>query len=231
MTTANKIIAQALGLLGVRSSVDPVSGADAAIALERLNTMLDAWRTQSLFAYATQTVAGTLPAGTATRTIGPAGQLIADPRPIRIEAGSRFTRDGQDYPIRPVSQAEYDAREDKGAAGTGPEVVAFNPMMPAGVLSFYPLADAPVALSMVVLLQISQFADLTTDYALSPGYERALVFSLAEEVAPDFERDVPPTVARIARSSRRLIQRVNHEVPQLELPAALQRERFSITTG
>ena len=56
MTTANKIIAQALGLLGVRSSVDPVSGADAAIALERLNTMLDAWRTQSLFAYATQTV-------------------------------------------------------------------------------------------------------------------------------------------------------------------------------
>lgn len=231
MTTANKIISQALGLLGVRSSVDPVSGADAAISLERLNTMLDAWRTQSLFAFAQQTIAGTLPAATATRTIGPAGQLVADPRPIRIEDGSRFTRDGTDYPIRPISQAEYDRISSKADAGLGPEVVAFNPTMPAGLLSFYPLADAPVSLSLVVLQQVSQFAALTTDYTLPPGYERALVFSLAEEVSPDFERDVPPIVARNARNARRLIQRVNHDVPQLELPAALRLERFNIIEG
>lgn len=231
MTTANKIIGQALGLLGVRSSVDPVTGADAAIALERLNTLLDGWRTQSLFAYAQQTVAGVLPAHTATLTIGPAGQLVAE-RPIRVEAGSRFTRDGIDSPIRPIGQAEYAAIADKATAGLGPEWVAFNPTLPEGVLSFYPLADAPVALSLVVLQQVSQFATLTTDYALPPGYERALIFSLAEEVSPDFERDVPPIVARNARNARRLIQRVNHEVPQLQVPAEPRRgERFSILEG
>lgn len=230
MTTANKIIGQALGLVGVRAAVDPVSGADASIALERLNTMLDGWRTQSLFAYAALTISGTLPASTATRTIGPAGQLVCDPRPIRIEAGSRYTLDGTDSPLRPISQAEYDAIPDKAATG-GPEVVAFNAALPAGVLSFWPLAAAPVTLSLVVLQQVARFADLTTDYTLSPGYERALVFSLAEEVCADFERDVPPTVARTARNARRLIQRVNHDVPQLELPAALQRERFSILEG
>ena len=75
MTTATKIIGQALGLLGIRSAADPVGGAEAAICRERLNTMLDAWRIQSLFAYATQKITATLPSNTASRTIGPAAQF------------------------------------------------------------------------------------------------------------------------------------------------------------
>lgn len=215
MTTANKIIGQALGLIGIRSSGNPVNGADSAIALERLNTMLDSWRTDSLYAYATATVTGTLPANTATRTIGPAAQLVTTYRPIRIEPGSKYTAGGIDYLIQPVTQAEYEAIGLKTVSSLGPDIVFFNPTLPTGLLSFYPRASADVTLSLIVLLQVSQFADLTTDYDLSPGYERALAYSLAEEVCPDFERDVPPTVARIARTSRRLIKRVNHHVPQL----------------
>jgi hypothetical protein len=217
VTTANKIIAQALGLIGVRSSADPVSGADAAIALERLNTLLDAWRVQSLFAYATQAITGALPANTATRTIGPTGDLVVDPRPMRIEAGSKYTVGGQDYPITPITQAQYESISLKTVGGMGPDVVFYNPTLPNGVLSFYPLSGNGCTLSLVALVQVSQFADLTTDYTLSPGYERALVFSLAEEVAPDFERDAPPVVVRGARNARRMIQRANHDVPQLDV--------------
>jgi hypothetical protein len=215
VTTANKIIGQALGLIGVRSSADPVSGADAAIALERLNTMLDAWRVVSLFAYATQTITGALPANTQTRTIGPTGDLAIAQRPIRIEAGSKYTVGGQDYPINPITQAQYEAIHLKTVGAMGPDVVFYNPTLPNGLLSFYPLAGADCTVSLVALLQVSQFADLTTDYGLAPGYERALVFSLAEEVSPDFERDAPPVVVRGARNARRMIQRANHDVPQL----------------
>jgi hypothetical protein len=222
VTTANKIIAQALGLIGVRSSADPVSGADAAIALERLNTLLDAWRVQSLFAYATLTITGTLPPATATRTIGPTGQLVTTVRPMRVEAGSKYTVGGQDYPITPITQAEYEAILLKTVGAMGPDVVWFNPTLPDGLLSFYPLAGSGCTLSLVVLLQVSAFADLTTDYGLSPGYERALVFSLAEEVAPDFERDAPPVVVRNARNARRMIQRANHDVPQLVVTSVPQ---------
>jgi hypothetical protein len=215
MTTANELISQALGLLGIRSAGNPVGGAEAAIALERLNTMVDAWRINSLFAYATATVTGTLPANTTTRTVGPAAQLVTAPRPMRIEAGSKFTAGGIDYPILPVTQAEFELIGIKALASIGPEVVFYNPTLPTGLLSFYPQASAAVTLSLVVLQQVSEFADLTTDYTLAPGTRRALVFSLAEEAAADFEREVPPSVARTARNARRAVHIANHSVPQL----------------
>jgi hypothetical protein len=42
-----------------------------------------------------------------------------------------------------------------------------------------------------------------------------LVFTLAEEVAADYEREIPPTVARNAAAARRILKRANHKVPQL----------------
>jgi hypothetical protein len=218
VTTANQIIGQALGLLGIRSSADPVGGAEAAVGLERLNTLLDAWRVQNLYAYATQKATGTLPALTGTRTIGPVtGDLVIDPRPVRLEAGCKYTSGGVDYPLRVVTLAEYEAEPMKDTAGMGPCIVHYNPSLPLGVLSFWPVPQASVTLSLVVQVQLTAFADLTTDYELPPGYLRALVYTLAEECGPDFERDVPPTVSRNAMNARRLLQRSNHDVPQLDV--------------
>jgi hypothetical protein len=232
VTTANQIIGQALGLLGIRSSADPVPGADAAIAFERLNTLLDAMRVQNLYAYATQKATGTLPALTGTRTIGPAGDLVIDPRPVRLEAGCKYTSGGIDYPLRVVTLAEYEAEPFKDAPSMGPCMVHYNPSLPEGVLSFWPVAQASVTLSLVVQVQASAFADLTTDYELPPGMRRLLIYSLAEECGPDFERDVPATVSRTAANARRLFQRANHQVPQLDVCIGLgQREHYNILTG
>jgi hypothetical protein len=227
MTTANQIIGQALGLLGVRSSADAVPGSDAVIALERLNTLLDGWRAQSLFAYATQTITGTLPASTATRTIGPAGQLVASPRPTRIES-MFYTSGSTDYEVKPFTAEEYDRIPDKTITGLGPDFYYFNPGLAAGTLSFYPLASENVTLTIRLWLQVTAFADLTTDYTLSPGYLRALVYSLAEECGPDFEREAPPSVLRTAANARTLLKRVNHRVPQLEVTGT---ERPDILRG
>ena len=142
---------------------------------------------------------------------------MASPRPIRLEAGSTYTSGGIDYQIESITQDEYESIGLKTTAGLGPDRVFYSPGFPTGLLSFYPLSSSSVTLSLVVLVQVSQFADLTTDYSLAPGYERALVFSLAEESGPDFEREVPPTVTRGAMNARRIIKRVNHTVPQLEM--------------
>ncbi|MGH7185093.1 MAG: hypothetical protein ACREIB_02290, partial [Pseudomonadota bacterium] len=58
-------------------------------------------------------------------------------------------------------------------------------------------------------------------FLLPTGYERMLVFSLAEEVAADYEREIPPTVARNATNARRAVKRVNSRVPTLQLPSGL----------
>jgi hypothetical protein len=229
VTTANSIIRQALGKLGIAAPGQVVSPGDAQACLQSLNTMLDAWAVESLYAYATQTITGTLPASTATRTIGPTGQLVATPRPVRLEDGCFFTAGGIDYPITTVTEGEYNGIGLKDVASLGPRWVFYRPTLPNGLLSFFPLAAPAVTLSLVVQQQISAFATLTTNYTLPPGYERALVFSLSEEVAADYEREVPPTVTRNAAAARRLIKRTNHTVPQLDVcggPVRGRLERF-----
>ena len=214
MTTANQIIDQALSLLGVKAPGDATEGNEAAQALLRLNTMVDGWRTESLFAYATERVTYTLPANTQTATIGPLGNFVTVSRPVRIESGF-FTSGSLDYQIEPKNQAEYDAIVLKGLGTLGPCIVALDTGFPTGTLYFYPLSNASVPVTLTVQTHVAEFADLTTSYDLAPGYRRALAFSLAEEICADYERQVTPATAKVAALSRRNIKRANHVVPQL----------------
>lgn len=216
MATATQIIGGALGLLGIRAPGDDIDPDISAIVFDRLNTLLDAWRTQEFFAYTTQIVTGTLPANTQVLTIGPAMALAVTPRPVALEPSSFYTAGGIDYPLIPVTEAEFNHIALKSVAATGAKWMFYRPGAGAtGTVSFWPLAGSSVALSIVCQLQVSEFSDYTADVVLPAGYRRALQFTLAEECAADFEREVPPTVARNARAARCDIKQNNFRVPQL----------------
>lgn len=218
MTTANQIIDQALGLLGVKAPGESVSGDEATGLLFRLNGMLDSWRTVSMFAYTTSRVTYTLPSNTATATIGPAGNFVLTTRPVRLEEGCFYTSGSLDYPIQPITMAEFNAITLKGTQYTGPAYVALDTSLPTGTLYFYPLSNASIVVTLLALTQVVDFADLTTSYTLAPGYQRAIAFSFAEEICSEYERDVTPATARIAALARRNIKRANHETPQRASP-------------
>jgi len=230
VTTANQIIGQALGLIGVRSANDPVSGGDAALCFERLNTLLDALKINPLNSYATIALTGTLAANTSTLTIGPTGTIAVAERPARIESAF-FTAGNLDYVVQSVTEEQYDAITLKAVSGLGPDFFYYEASLLNGVLSVYPRASAAITLTLQVLTQVSEFADLTTDYDLAPGYRRYFAYLLAQEVAPDFERDVPPMVARGAANARRSVQRMNHVVPQLDLARPPQNRLARIRAG
>ena len=219
MTTASTIIRQSLSRIGVRAAGEDVDGGDAADALDVLNAMLDAWRVESLFAVATTTISATLPANTQQINVGPAQTVAVDPRPIRFEAGSTYRVDGIDYPLQDVTEAEFAAISVKATSAIGPDVFFYRPNFPIATLDFYPRASASLTLSLVALVQVTEFADLTTDYSLAPGYERTIVLSLAEELAPMFETKLDARLAAQARNARRLLKRNNSHVPQLEIPS------------
>jgi hypothetical protein len=53
-------------------------------------------------------------------------------------------------------------------------------------------------LELYTWVPLQQFADLVTSYALAPGYERAVIYNLAVELAPEFGAQIQPAVSEVA---------------------------------
>ena len=215
MTTAAAIIRAGLGKLGIVSPGEALRAGDANDGLLALNRILDAWKLESLYAYATETIQHTTAGEAASLTIGDGGDIDVSERPVRFEDGCFYRFGGLDYEISPLTEAEFNRIGLKAVGTLGPTWMEYNPSFPLGRLQFFPRVPSGAVLNLPVQKRLDAFAALTTEYTLPPGYERALVFTLAEEVAADYEREIPPTVARNAAAARRILKRANFKVPQL----------------
>lgn len=230
-TTAAAIIRSALGKLGIVAPGESVKPNDAEDCLRALNVLLDGWLVENLYAYATQTIDHALGSNALDLTIGPTGDIVVAARPVRFEAGCYYSTGGVDYPLQQINEAEFNAIGVKPLPSLGPCVFTYNPTLPNGALRFYPQASGGATLHLVVQVQLAAFADLSTEYTIAPGYERALVYTLAEEVGADFEREIPPTVARNAANARRFLKRANLVVPQLIIAAPVESPLAQIIAG
>jgi hypothetical protein len=211
MTTALSIVNRAAELIGYKDPDDTLSGNEAASFLEALNSMVDEWNTRRLAIVSTQDVVTSVSASPAT--IGN-GATINTPRPVRISSG--FVRiDSIDYPIEWLTGQQFHAISDKATAGSIPCYGHYEPSLPTGSVYLWPAPSGAVSLHLIVETQLSEFADLATEYDLAPGYRKALAYSLAEELAPG-RRPLDPQISRKAASARRAIKTVNASVPQLD---------------
>jgi hypothetical protein len=216
MPTALTLINRAAEIIGYKDPTEPLDGNDTSNFLDVLNTMLDGWNTQRMFivsvADVNQSVSG-LPI-----TIG-GGGTINVARPVRLEDGAFIRLNGADYGITWLGRVEYEAIIQKSQAGNLACYGYYEPAMPLGKIYLWPYPSAAVELHLQVQVQLTEFADLSTNYNLAPGYKKALEYSLAEELAPG-RRPLTAKTERIAANARRAIRRTNVEIPtQGFLPA------------
>src|SRR5205085_8249294 len=82
----------------------------------------------------------------------------------------------------------------------------------------YPLATASLwpkptssstSLELVSLKEISAFAALTDTVSFPPGYERALRFALALDLAPEYGRPITPELIGLAAQAKQSIVSLN----------------------
>lgn len=217
MTTALALIEAAMSKIGMLDAGETASAEDAALGLLRLNSLIDAWETESMFCYTTTDTVFTLAAGTTSMTIGPAMQIDMA-RPVRILSGS-FGRSGaNDYRLDPVSEPEYNKISLKSAASSiSPRVCFYDGGTPTGILYFWPAPSEAIEVHLVTPEPGGQAVDISTSYLFPPGYQRALEFNLALELAADFGAQVSPFVMGEARNSKRVLKRTNARTPQLDL--------------
>jgi hypothetical protein len=212
MTTATQIIERAYTVLGYKDPAEALEGQDANYALSVLNDLIDAWNTQTLYIYTTTEVVATTSGKPIT--IGPA-QTIATPRPVRLPTGSFARISGIDYPITWLDTEQYQSITLKNTASTIPIYGFYDGGAPTGNLYFWPYQTTATEYHILVETQLTQWATLATDVTLTPGYNRALVYSLAEELAPGL-RELSPLVMRTAANARRAIRQANVVVPTLK---------------
>lgn len=225
MTTAQTIINRAAEITGYKDPGETLSSDDAQQFLAVLNALVDSWNTSRLYIVATSVVNASV--SSSPVSIG-SGQTLNVARPIRIEGG--FVRSGGlDYPIKDwLTASEYDSIASKSDTSPTPWAAYYQPAVPNGSLYLWPAPSGAIDLHVRVMTQLSEFAGLSTEYDLAPGYKRALQYSLAEELHPN---RITPQIARLAASSRRAIKRANHEPLMLDSSDVALPAPFDIRIG
>jgi hypothetical protein len=216
MTTANQIIGMAFGNLGLRALGQTIDGDYAIVALEKLNSLLDFIPLSDQIAASSNDLTATLPSGATTLLVGPSQALNTPIRPVRFLDGCTVRTGSYDYPLQEITSAEYENIALKNMGGFIPECFAYNASSPNGVLSFYPPPSGNVTINMLVDANVGQFIDLVTEYSLPVGMKEVLHLQLAVAIAPDFEREVPPSIAARAAHSLRMFKNANLEPKQIE---------------
>lgn len=216
MTTARQLIESALAKINKLGADETVSAEDGALCLLRLNALVDSWEVEDLFAYTSLETIFTLNSGVTSLTVGP-GQDIDIARPTRIMRGS-FTRLSQlDYRLTPVQEPEYNDICLKTISSLVPVVCFYDGGNPTGTVFFYPATSQAAEVHLITPEPGGQAVDLNTSYFLPQGYQRAIEFNLAVEIAPDFRAVPSPWVVANATSSKRALKLMNMTIPEMDV--------------
>ncbi len=210
MATALDVIKRSLRLLGVKRSGETLTGDESAEGLEALNSLIDSWNNESLMIHNKTTVTHTLTASDGEYSIG-SGADINVTRPQNIV--NAYINDGDaDYPLELINANQYSRIYDKTVESSLPIKLYYEPGYPTGTIKLWYIPSNAYTLNLTVWSQLTSLALTSTEISLPPGYERALAYNLALEIAPEYGKEALPTVKETAISSKATIKRVNGQV-------------------
>jgi len=216
MANATQIIERAYTLIGVKALGEPMTAEESQYALDSLNSMIDAWNTQPFYSPTVNeivTIVSGLPI-----TIG-TGMMINVDRPPVVLNGSFVRINNVDFVLEWITREQYQDLMVKNVASPIPCFGFYDQNFPTGNIYLWPYPTAGTEFHLQLPYQIPQFADLTTDYTLIPGYLKAMQYSLAEELAVGL-KGIDPAITRAATQARKAIRRTNADVPIMNLAAS-----------
>jgi hypothetical protein len=233
-TSAGDQINGALRLIGQLAEGETPSSETSADALTAMNQMIDSWSSERLSVFSTQDQMFTWPANQKSRTIGPTGDFVGN-RPVLLDDATYFRDPANNisFGIKIINQQQYDGIAVKTVTSTYPQVIWVNMDMPNMDMYIYPVPTKALEWHFISVTELVQAATLATVLVIPPGYLRAFRFNLACEIAAEFGVEPPPSVQRIAMTSKRNIKRINNPDDVMSLPYSIvaTRQRFNIFAG
>lgn len=222
--TGLDLISSALRLCGVLASGETASGAEGQDALASLNDMIDSWQTERMMIFTVQRQLFNLTAGQQTYTLGTGGDFnIA--RPVNIERAGIINLGNPiqplEIPISMLTTAQWAAIPVKNIQSALPLNVYDDGAFPLRNLAYWTVPNVFVQTTLYCWQLLSQFADLATDYTFPQGYNKALRYNLAAELAPEYGKTLDPVVALQAIASKAAVKSINAPVVDLKCDPAV----------
>jgi len=211
---ARDIINRAFRLIGNTDSGESGESAEYADALQCLNDLLADWSgAQPLIQYSNTLLNYTAPSSIASFTVGPTGNLVSE-RPAKVK--DVYLRvSGTDYPIELISSGQYADIPQKTLTGGYPSLAFYDASTTNARLYLWPMATVGQVINFTALQSLQVFVNLTDNVVMPASYNRALVYNLAVEIAPEYGQEASATVLRTAMLTKSAIKRLNAKAPIL----------------
>jgi hypothetical protein len=204
------IIKSSLRLIGVVSSDEDVSAADAQSALMIYNMMLDQWRNEKLMVYCMRSDRFNLGVGVSSYTIGPGGDFNTV-RPLKVEKAT-IHYGNLDFELEIIPFDRYAELIYKAIASTYPTKLWYNPTYPLGTITLYPVPNAiDLGINIYQRIAAASATSITDDVLYPEGYLQALRYNLAVELAPEYGAPVSALIGSQAAKSKSLLKTTNQE--------------------
>ena len=211
--TASEIVIAALKEILVVGVGQDARAEDVVDGLAKLNLLLDTWNAKRHAIYADQVVTGTLTPSLQPHTIGPTGTLVVTQRPVSIEYASLVigtTR--QRINIRDMQW--WSENTTPAMTGSEPTDLNYRPDWPNGALYFWPVPTSAYGIELQTRRLLAQLVAADT-FTLPPGYQEAILLTLAEKLCPMFEKSASQELKDGARDARATVFGNNDVTPRL----------------
>lgn len=216
MPTIRELITGSLRLINVVQVNEVPTAADIDTGFSALNSMLDSWSTERLTIFTMNPYLFAVIPSKKDYTLGPGGDWDVV-RPMELlMLYVRYTTDGiqTDIPMEKLTMEQYSMIGVKNTVSVLPLKYYDDGNYPKRNITVWPVPTQtrPVVAWLWQPLVDPTSLDQQLEFPL--GYERALRFALAQEIAPEFGKAVPDDIRQIAQSAKSTIKRIN-STPQI----------------
>lgn len=223
--TVRDLIGGALRLLGVLAAGEQAQADEAQDALSSLNDLIDSWKLERLMVFAIQPQTFNLLGSKKIYTMGPGGDFDTE-RPVRIDKVNLIYTQTSPLPltldVEILNLDQYQALVVPDTTSMIPTKVYADDNYPLRSLLFFPVPQISFPVEIFTWKQIDGFPDINQVISLPPGYQRALRFNLALELAPEYGKSIPVEVAAAALDAKAAIKSNNIQPLYMQCDPALQ---------
>jgi len=206
MSTIRDVVTRSLKLIEEVGAGETASSESAFDGLNSLVTMIDSWSIQNKLVYTETRESFALTVNDGEYTIGSGGNFNTV-RPIEIT--SAFVRIGNtDVSLALIASGEYAEIADKSTSGT-PDKLYYDANYPLGNIFLHPVPSQTCTLHIYSKKPLSNFTSLDDVLNAPVGYERAFIYNLAIEIAPEYGKQASATVMQIAGESKIAVESAN----------------------